>query len=66
LAIIGAATTSQPWNPELPPGNSALCAVLQFCGDQKTAGHLTFSLQEGLAGRPDYVFWNGPAASRIC
>src|SRR5215471_1781247 len=31
----------------------------EFYADQKTAGHLTFSFQKGLAERPDYVFWNG-------
>jgi nitrite reductase (NO-forming) len=31
----------------------------EFYAEQKTAGHLTFSFQKGLAERPDYVFWNG-------
>lgn len=31
----------------------------EFYAEQRTAGHLTFSFQKGLAERPDYVFWNG-------
>lgn len=31
----------------------------EFYAEQKTAGHLTFSFQKGLAEHPDYVFWNG-------
>jgi nitrite reductase (NO-forming) len=31
----------------------------EFYAEQKTAGHLTFAFQKGLAERPDYVFWNG-------
>lgn len=31
----------------------------EFYADQRTAGHLTFSFQKGLAERPDYVFFNG-------